>query len=239
MEFTPVSEGFLNLFKKKIKEPSKVEKSNINERMKPANPLIGANTKLMEMYPDDTAKEFKKRKEFLKILLNVITEASKKFKDAPGIRFDLQIEYLKAFIQEKDYKNKHSWEDMSYEEFAFMHELIPISIPKSNNDESYGYNTQWYLPLFDYDIHAWAENSQYKDDFASNKKLVRDFEDTKEWYGILESVTKFFESKLQSNEFVFNITCGGDWDDGNYCVAFKPSKAIQELAARCSSFKKF
>ena len=117
MEFTPVSEGFLNLFKKKIKEPSKVEKSNINERMKPANPLIGANTKLMEMYPDDTAKEFKKRKEFLKTLLNVITEASKKFKDAPGIRFDLQIEYLKAFIQEKDYKNKHSWEDMSYEEF--------------------------------------------------------------------------------------------------------------------------
>ena len=70
MEFTPVSEGFLNLFKKKIKEPSKVEKSNINERMKPANPLIGANTKLMEMYPDDTAKEFKKRKEFLKTLLN-------------------------------------------------------------------------------------------------------------------------------------------------------------------------
>ena len=101
MEFTPVSEGFLNLFKKKIKEPSKVEKSNINERMKPTNPLIGANTKLMEMYPDDTAKEFKKRKEFLKTLLNVITEASKKFKDAPGIRFDLQIEYLKALKKGK------------------------------------------------------------------------------------------------------------------------------------------
>ena len=60
MEFTPASEGFLNFFKKKSKEPSKIEKSNISERMKPTNPLVEANIQLMEMYPEDTQKEFKK-----------------------------------------------------------------------------------------------------------------------------------------------------------------------------------
>ena len=130
MEFTPVSEGFLNLFKKKIKEPAKVEKSNIDEVMKPANPLISANSKLMEMYPDDTTKEFKKRKEFLKTLLNVITEASKKFKYAPGIGFDEQINTLKAFIQEKDYDGVWGYE---YADFAFMHYLIPPKAPSEPN----------------------------------------------------------------------------------------------------------
>lgn len=239
MDFTPASEGFLDFFKKKSKEPSKIEKSIINDVMKPANPLVEVNTKLMEMYPEDTQKEFKKRKAFLKELLNVMSEATKKFKDVNGITFELQIKYLKAFIQEKDYKSDHSWENALYEDFAFMHELIPISIPKSKDDESYGYNTQWYLPLFDYDIRAWAKNSQYKNEFESGKRLIRDFDDTKEWYGILESVLKFFENKLKNNEFVYNITCGGDWDDGDYCIAFKPSKEIQQLAARCSSFKPF
>ena len=72
MKFEPVSEGFLDFFKKKSKQPSKVEKSNISERMKPTNPLVEANIKLMEMYPEDTQKEFKKRKAFLKELLNII-----------------------------------------------------------------------------------------------------------------------------------------------------------------------
>ena len=236
MEFTSASEGFLNLFKKKIKEPAKVEKSNIDEVMKPANPLISANSKLMEMYPNDTEKEFKKRKEFLKTLLNVITEASKKFKDAPGIGFDEQINTLKAFIQEKDYDSVWGYE---YADFAFMHDLIPPKAPSEPKDECYGFDYNWYLDLFRYDINVWAENCKDAEDFKSNKKLVRDFNDTKEWYTILENVCKFFESKLNNKEFVYLVTCGGDWDDGTYCVSLKPSKAIQELAARCSSFKKF
>lgn len=236
MEFTPVSEGFLDLFKKKIKEPAKVEKSTINERMKPANPLIDANTKLMEMYPEDTAKEFKKRKDFLKTLLNVITEASKKFKDTPGIGFSEQIDTLKAFIQEKDYDADWGYE---YADFAFMHDLIPPKTPSEPKDECYGFGYNWFVDLFRYDINVWAENCKDAEDFKSNKKLVRDFNDTKEWYTLLENVCKFFESKLNNKEFVYLVTCGGDWDDGPYCVSLKPSKEIQELATRCSSFKKF
>ena len=95
------------------------------------------------------------------------------------------------------------------------------------------------VPVFWYDIWEWAENCKYKEEFKSNKRLVRDFDDTKEWYSILESVSKFFESKLNNNEFTYMIACGGDWDDGNYCITFKPSKEIQQLAARCSSFKPF
>ena len=209
MEFTPASEGFLNFFKKKSKEPSKIEKSNISERMKPTNPLVEANIKLMKMYPEDTQKEFKKRKAFLKELLNVITEASKKFKDIPGLNFNKSIDLIKDMIQEKD------------------------------NDDNYGFEIDWYLPVFWYDIWEWAENCKYKEEFKSNKRLVRDFDDTKEWYSILESVSKFFESKLNNNEFTYMIACGGDWDDGYYCITFKPSKEIQQLAARCSSFKPF
>lgn len=233
MEFTPVSEGFLDLFKKKIKEPAKVEKSTINERMKPANPLIDANTKLMEMYPEDTQKEFKKRKAFLKELLNVVTEASKKFKDIPGLNFNKSIEFIKDMIQEKDN------DDMDYIDFAFMHNLIPPKSPIKENDDDYGFGIDWYLSVFWYDIWVWAENCKDAEDFKSNKKLVRDFNDTKEWYTLLENVCKFFESKLNNKEFVYLVTCGGDWDDGPYCVSLKPSKEIQELAARCSSFKKF
>lgn len=236
MELTPVSEGFLDLFKKKIKEPSKVEKSNISDRMTPTNPLITANTKLMEMYPEDAEKEFKKRKVFLKTLLNVITEASKKFKDAPGISFDVQIGTLKAFIQEKDYDSTWGYE---YADFAFMHDLIPPKTPSEPKDEMYGFNFYWCADLFNYDIYDWAENCKDAEDFKSCKKLVRNFEDTKEWFTLLENVCKFFESKLNNNEFVYLVTCGGDWDEGPYSVSLKPSKEIQELAARCSSFKKF
>ena len=233
MEFTPVSEGFLDFFKKKSKESSKVEKSIINDRMKPANPLVEANTKLMEMYPEDTQKEFKKRKAFLKELLNVVTEASKKFKNIPGIKFEWSIEIIKSMIQETD----HDY--IAYDDFSFMHKLIPFKSPTTKNDEMYGFNDNWYLPIFDYDIRDWAENCEYKDEFKSNKRLIRDFKDTKEWYAILESISNFLNNKLNNNEFIYMITCGGDWDDGNYCITLKPSKEIQQLAARCSSFKPF
>ena len=233
MHFEPASEGFLDFFKKKSKQPSKVEKSNISERMKPTNPLVEANIKLMEMYPEDTQKEFKKRKAFLKELLNIITEASKKFKDIPGLNFNKSIDLIKDMIQEKDN------DDMDYIDFVFMHNLIPTKRPIKENDDNYGFEIDWYLPVFWYDIWEWAENCKYKEEFKSNKRLVRDFDDTKEWYSILESVSKFFESKLNNNEFTYMIACGGDWDDGNYCITFKPSKEIQQLAARCSSFKPF
>lgn len=233
MEFTPVSEGFLDFFKKKSKEPSKVEKSNINDRMKPTNPLVEVNTKLMEMYPEDTQKEFKKRKAFLKELLNVVTEASKKFKNIPGIKFEWPIEIIKSMIQETD----HDY--IAYDDFSFMHNLIPFKSPTTKNDEMYGFNDNWYLPVFDYDIRDWAENCEYKNEFKSNKRLIRDFEDTKEWYTILENISNFLNNKLNNNEFTYMIICGGDWDDGNYCITLKPSKEIQQLAARCSSFKPF
>ena len=237
---TYVSEGFLDFFKKKSKEPPKVEKSNISDAMKPANPLIDVNTKLMEMYPEDTAKEFKKRKAFLKELLNVITEANKKFKDIPGIDFNYYIELLKLFIQEKDYIGTQTYNSEYYSDFTFMHNLIPSVLPKYKNDETYGWNSNWQFNIFDYSIWDWAKECKYKDEFASNKRLVRDFDDTREWWGILETLAKWFDTKLKSSEFVYMVDCSGDWDDGMYSITLKPSKEIQKLAERCSnSYKSF
>ena len=75
--------------------------------------------------------------------------------------------------------------------------------------------------------------------FKSNKKLVRDFDDTAEWWGILENITKEIENKLKGSEFFYKVDCGGDWDDGSYEIILKPSKSIQSLAERCSKYKAF
>lgn len=234
MSFEYASEGFLDLFKKKSKEPSKIEKSDISDRLKPGKTLVSINDKLMELYPEDAEKEFKKRKVFLKELLNIIAEAEKKFGNIPGLKFN--TDDLKAAIQGKDNKDTYFY----YDDFGFMQDIIPSNTPKSKNDEMYGFNEGYNIDIFGYDIWTWANEGKYKDEFKSNKRIVRNFEDTKEWWKTLEDVVNWYKSKLEKNEFVYMIVCGGDWDDGSYCVTLKPSNEMQQLAQRCSnSYKAF
>ena len=103
MKFEPASEGFLDFFKKKSKQPSKVEKSNILNKMTPGKSINyeEISQKLADMYPDDAKKEFDNRRKYLKTILNAITEVSKKYKNIPGIEFDSAINMIKCFIVEK------------------------------------------------------------------------------------------------------------------------------------------
>lgn len=240
MKFEPASEGFLDFFKKKSKQPSKVEKSNILNKMTPGNSINYGeiSQKLSDMYPDDAKKEFENRKKFLKTILNVTTELSRKYKNVPGINFKNSIDILKCFIEGKDYEYKDiSWNEL-YDDFFFMHSILPIKTPK-DDEYSWAYISGFNISVFNYDIWAWAELGPYKEDFKTNKKLVRDFDDTAEWWSILENITKDFESKLKGSEFFYSVDCGGDWDDGTYEIILKPSKSIQSLAERCSKYKSF
>ena len=240
MNFEPTSEGFLDFFKKKSKQPSKVEKSNILNKMTPGKSINYGeiSQKLADMYPDDAKKEFDNRRKYLKTILNAITEVSKKYKNIPGIEFDSAINTIKCFIAGKDYEDNDTGWDEIYEEFLFMHDILPICTPKED-DFSWAYTSKFYLSIFNYDIWDWAENGPYKNDFKSNKKLVRDFDDTAEWWSILENITKDIENKLKGSEFFYKVDCGGDWDDGSYEIILKPSKSIQSLAERCSKYKSF
>lgn len=240
MNFEPASEGFLDFFKKKSKQPSKVEKSNILDKMTPGKSINyeEISQKLADMYPDDAKKEFDNRRKYLKVILNAITEISKKYKNIPGIEFDSAINMIKCFIAGKDYEDNDTGWDKPYEEFYFMNELLPAQTPKED-DFSWAYISKFYLSIFNYDIWDWAENGPYKNDFKSNKKLVRDFDDTAEWWSILENITKDIENKLKGSEFFYKVDCGGDWDDGSYEIILKPSKSIQSLAERCSKYKSF
>lgn len=234
-EITPVSEGFLNLFKKKSKQPSRLEKSNINDRMKPGKTsnnisIKEINTKLVELYPNDAKKEFDNRQKFLKETLNIITEFSKKYKNVPGISFEDYINELKNLINHKDSDYRF------YDEFGFIHDLLPSCGP-SQDKYSWGYSSNFYINIFWYDIWEWAQSCEYKEEFKSGKRLVRSFDDTKEWYSILETIENDFRNKFKSFDFFYNVDCGGDWDDGNYSIALKPSKEILTLANRCSSYK--
>ena len=100
MNFEPASEGFLDFFKKKSKQPSRVEKSNILNKMTPGKSINyeEISQKLADMYPDDAKKEFDNRRKYLKTILNAITEVSKKYKNIPGIEFDSAINMIKCFI---------------------------------------------------------------------------------------------------------------------------------------------
>ena len=194
MNFEPASEGFLDFFKKKSKQPSKVEKSNILNKMTPGKSINyeEISQKLADMYPDDAKKEFDNRRKYLKTILNAITEVSKKYKDIPGIEFDSAINMIKCFIAGKDYED---------------------------NDTGY-------------DIWDWAQAQDHEIN-------CRDWNETAEWWSILESITKEIENKLKGSEFFYKVECGGDWDDGSYEILLKPSKAIQSLAERCSKYKSF
>ena len=240
MKFEPASEGFLDFFKKKSKQPSKVEKSNILDKMTPGNSINYGeiSQKLSDMYPDDAKKEFENRKKFLKTILNVTTELSRKYKNVPGINFKNSIDILKCFIEGKDYEYKDiSWNEL-YDDFFFMHSILPIKTPK-DDEYSWAYISGFNISVFNYDIWAWAELGPYKEDFKTNKKLVRDFDDTAEWWSILENITKDFESKLKGFEFFFSVVCAGDCDAWTYEKLLKPSKSIQSLAESCSKYKAF
>ena len=240
MTFEPASEGFLDFFKKKSKQPSKVEKSNIMDKMTPGKSINyeEISQKLADMYPDDAKKEFDNRRKFLKTILNVTTELSKKYKNIPGINFKNSIDILKCFIEGKDYEYKDiSWNEL-YDDFFFMHSILPIKTPK-DDEYSWAYISGFNISVFNYDIWAWAKLGPYKEDFKTNKRLVRDFDDTAEWWSILENITKDFESKLKGSEFFYSVDCDGDWDDGTYEILLKPSKSIQSLAERCSKYKSF
>lgn len=132
MNFEPASEGFLDFFKKKSKQPSKVEKSNILNKMTPGKSINyeEISQKLADMYPDDAKKEFDNRRKYLKVILNAITEVSKKYKNILGIEFDSAINMIKCFIDGKDYEDKETGFDKPYEEFFFMNELLPAYILK-------------------------------------------------------------------------------------------------------------
>ena len=108
MNFEPTSEGFLDFFKKKSKQPSRVEKSNILNKMTPGKSINyeEISQKLADIYPDDAKKEFDNRRKYLKTILNAITEVSKKYKNIPGIEFDSAINTIKCFIDGKDYEDK-------------------------------------------------------------------------------------------------------------------------------------
>ena len=97
MNFEPASEGFLDFFKKKSKQPSKVEKGNILDKMTPGNSINyeEISKKLADIYPDEAKKEFENRRKYLKVILNAITEVSKKYKNIPGINFKYSIDILK------------------------------------------------------------------------------------------------------------------------------------------------
>ena len=134
MNFEPASEGFLDFFKKKSKQPSKVEKSNILNKMTPGKSINyeEISQKLSDMYPDDAKKEFENRKKFLKTILNVTTELSRKYKNVPGINFKTSIDILKCFIEGKNYEYKDiSWNEL-YDDFFFMHSILPIKTPKDD-----------------------------------------------------------------------------------------------------------
>ena len=234
MNFEPANKGFLDFFKKKSKQPSNGKSINYEE----------ISQKLADMYPDDTKKEFDNRRKYLKTILNDTTDLRKKYKDTPGINFKNNIDILKCFIQEKDYEgiidNESGWYEFYefYEEFLFMHKLLPTSTPKEDN-YTWAYKSQFTLSVFDYDIWEWVENGPYKEDFKTNKRIVRDFDDTDEWWSTLENITKDFKSKLSNSEFFYDINYVGDWDDGGYEILLKPSKYIQSLAERCSKYKAF
>ena len=240
MNFEPASEGFLDFFKKKSKQPSKVEKSNILNKMTPGKSINyeEISQKLADIYPDDAKKEFDNRRKYLKTILNAITEVSKKYKNIPGIEFKNSIDILKCFIEGKDYEDKDTGWDELYDDFFFMHSILPIKTPK-DDEYSWAYTSEFNISVFNYDIWVWAKLGPYKEDFKTNKRLVRDFDDTAEWWSILENITKDFETKLKGSEFFYSVHCGGDWDDGSYDILLKPSKSIQSLAERCSKYKSF
>lgn len=239
MNFEPASEGFLDFFKKKSKQPSKVEKSNILDRMKPGKSINyeEISQKLSDMYPEDAKKEFDNRKKYLKTILNAITEVSKKYKNIPGIDFDYATNMLKCFISGKDFTDSVGL-TRQYNDFFFMNELLPAYTPKER-EYTWAYDSEFCVTLFEYDIWEWANNGPYKDDFKSGKKIVRDFDGNSEYWGIVENIMNEFKSKLKSSEFFYAIDCGGDWDNGTYEVTLKPSKSIQSLAERCSKYKTF
>ena len=233
MNFEPASEGFLDFFKKKSKQPSKVEKSNILNKMTPGKSINyeEISQKLADMYPDDAKKEFDNRRKYLKTILNAITEVSKKYKNIPGIEFDSAINMIKCFIDGKDYEDKETGFDKPYEEFFFMNKLLPAYTPKES-EYSWAYNSEFYVSFFGYDIWDWAQAQDHEIN-------CRDWDETAEWWSILENITKEIENKLKGSEFFYKVECGGDWDDGSYEILLKPSKSIQSLAERCSKYKAF
>ena len=119
----------------------------------------------------EAKKEFDNRRKYLKVILNAITEVSKKYKNIPGIEFDSAINTIKCFIAGKDYEDNDTGWDEIYEEFLFMHDILPICTPKED-DFSWAYTSKFYLSIFNYDIWDWAENGPYKNDFKSNKPCL-------------------------------------------------------------------
>lgn len=243
MKLIPASEGFLDYFKKKSKQPSKVEtskieKSNINDAMTPGKPVENSETiskKLQDMYPDDAKKEFAYRTKMLKDLINILTEADCKFGKTPGIDFKYSINQIKLYLQGKELED--------YVEYRILQDLLPSIGPK---DEPYQWAcmTGFSIDCYGGDIWKWAETGPYKDDFKSNKRLVRDFNDTAEWYDTINTIDKFIENKLKKYSDIikpniegFLLPNYGDWDSIDIVIEVSPSKTILDLAARCSSYK--
>ena len=104
--------------------------------------------------------------------------------------------------------------------------------PPKESEYSWAYNSEFYVSSFGYDIWDWAQAKDHEIN-------CRDWDETAEWWSILENITKEIESKLKGSEFFYKVECGGDWDDGSYEILLKPSKAIQSLAERCSKYKSF
>ena len=161
----------------------------------------------------------------------LLLKSVKKYKNIPGIEFDSAINMIKCFIDGKDYEDKETGFDKPYEEFFFMNELLPAYTPKES-EYSWAYNSEFYVSFFGYDIWDWAQAQDHEIN-------CRDWDETAEWWSILENITKEIENKLKGSEFFYKVECGGDWDDGSYEILLKPSKSIQSLAERCSKYKSF
>lgn len=213
---------------KKYEDPVISIPKESNESKKTCTNGYYVSDKLKELYSDDCEKEFKYRTKMLNDLINVLTEANRKFGKIPGFKFKDYITNLKEFI--KDPKIE------SYDyEYDILSSVLPHYGPKTDVYDWATYGFAIYL--YATDIRDWAESQ----DRVIN---CRNPEECREYHNTIKEIDKFLYSKMKKYSDIIEpdatgnfVTDYGDWDNGIGVFQIKPTEKILNLASRCSDYK--
>lgn len=191
---------------------------------------------IKELYPELYKKEIDYRVKFCKELLNILSEAKRKFGSIPGIKFDYEITTLKENLKLQGRQKFIEFSDA----YEFLLDVLPFEGPK--NDPYQWASNGFHVLLYTAEIQDWANAQDHYID-------PTDYNESKEYYELLNSIDIFLSNKVKKysgiicpNEERRHIKSSivddyGEWDCNIGVFQIKPTKEMLDLAERCSGYK--
>ena len=205
----------INAFKQaKYRKMDKKKISGIKPENKTSNVTEEINKRIMTDHPELWAKEQKERIKAMNDIDRITRSLAQQWNKSTPIGL--------AFLTRKEFEDMWGEDPEFLPWVEFTQVPLPARHPSSDNYGGWSGTSQWEISTLSYDIWDYVQEHP--------ECNARNFDQCRVFWNSMNSMIEAAKKAYKSNKFYYDFYCGGDWDDGDFEVALRPSDTILKVA---------